>query len=215
MRLSDIKGERTLDVIADIIDPIANIAEDEVASELFKREKLPEGMTANKFLLQRARKAAPALLKGHKGDIISILSTIEGTTPEAYTGTLNLVKLIKDTIDLLTDEAFTTLFYLGAERGFLWLCAGEYRGRSVKAFSRYVFARFEQDAREKAYRVYVTDVLKILAENTAKYSGGSYMKIRYYDLIRPKPEENRTPEEIIGNMKEKIARIGGGDAEPV
>lgn len=34
------------------------------------------------------------------------------------------------------------------------------------------------------------------------------MKIRYYDLIRPKPEENRTPEEIIGNMKEKIARIG-------
>ena len=61
----------------------------------------------------------------------------------------------------------------------------------------------------------MTDVLKILAENTAKYSGGSYMKIRYYDLIRPKPEENRAPEEIIGNMKEKIARIGGGDAEPV
>ena len=28
MKLSDIKGERTLDVIADIIDPIANIAED-------------------------------------------------------------------------------------------------------------------------------------------------------------------------------------------
>ena len=97
----------------------------------------------------------------------------------------------------------------------LWLCAGEYRGRSVKAFARYVFARFEQDAREKAYRVYVTDVLKILAENTAKYSGGSYMKLRYYDLIQPKPEENRTPEEIIWNMKGKIARIGGGDVEPV
>ena len=41
------------------------------------------------------------------------------------------------------------------------------------------------------------------------------MMIRYYDLIQPKPEENRTPEEIIGNMKEKIARIGGGDAESV
>ena len=61
----------------------------------------------------------------------------------------------------------------------------------------------------------MTDALKILAENTAKYSGGSYMKIRYYDLIQPKPEENRTPEEIIGNMKEKIARIWGGDVEPV
>ena len=55
----------------------------------------------------------------------------------------------------------------------------------------------------------MTDALKILAENTATYSSGRYMKIRYYDFIQPKPEENRTPEEIIGNMKEKLARIGG------
>lgn len=117
MRLSDIKGERTLDVIADIIDPIANIAEDEAASALFKREKLPEGMAAKKFLLQRAKKAVPALLKGHKGDIIAILSTIEGTTPEEYAGTLNLVKLMKDTVDLLSDEAFTELFISAQTEG--------------------------------------------------------------------------------------------------
>lgn len=116
MRLSDIKGERTLEVIADIIDPIANIAEDEEASALFKREKLPDGLTAKKFLLQRARKAVPSLLKGHKGDIISILSTIEGITKEEYTASLNLVKLAKDAIDLLTDEAFTTLF-ISAQSG--------------------------------------------------------------------------------------------------
>ena len=51
MRLSDIKGDRTLEVIAEIIDPIANIAEDEEASAMFKREKLPDGMTAKKFLM--------------------------------------------------------------------------------------------------------------------------------------------------------------------
>lgn len=116
MRLSDIKGERTLEVIADIIDPIANIAEDEEASALFKREKLPDGMTAKKFLLQRARKAAPALLKGHKEDIIAILSAIEGTPPEKYAGSLSLVKLIKDTVELLTDEAFGALF-ISAQSG--------------------------------------------------------------------------------------------------
>lgn len=110
MKLSEIKGERTLDVIADIIDPIANIAEDEAASELFRREKLPEGMTAKQFLLKRARRAVPALLKGHKADIIAILSTIEGTSPEDYTGALNMVKLFKDCTDLLTDEAFAALF---------------------------------------------------------------------------------------------------------
>lgn len=116
MKLSEVKGERTFDVIADIIDPIANIAEDEAASNLFRKEKLPDGMTKKSFLLQRARKAVPALLKGHKSDIISILSTIEGTTSEEYTASLNLVKLTKDAIDLITDEAFMTLF-ISAQSG--------------------------------------------------------------------------------------------------
>ena len=116
MKLSDIKGERTLDVIADIIDPIANIAEDEEASNLFRKERLPEGMTKKSFLLQRARKAFPALLKGHKGDIIAILSAIEGTTAEEYTASLNLVKLTKDAIELISDEAFMTLF-ISAQSG--------------------------------------------------------------------------------------------------
>ena len=110
MRLSDIKGDRTLEVIAEIIDPIANIAEDEEASSMFKREKLPEGMTAKKFLLKRVRKSLPVLLKGHKADIIAILSAIEGVSAEEYSGALNLVKLVKDCTDLLTDEAFMELF---------------------------------------------------------------------------------------------------------
>ena len=116
MRLSDIKGDRVFDVIADIIDPIANIASDETASALFKREKLPEGMTAKAFLLERARKAIPALLKGHKSDIIAVLATIEGVSAESYKGALNLVKLMRDATELLTDEAFGALF-LSAQSG--------------------------------------------------------------------------------------------------
>lgn len=116
MKLSDIKGERTLEVIADIIDPIANIAEDEAAAALFKREKLPEGMTEKQFLLARARKAVPALLKGRRKDVIAILSAIAGVDPEEYTASLNLVKLVKDFIDLMTDEAFGQLF-ISAQSG--------------------------------------------------------------------------------------------------
>lgn len=110
MRLSDIKGDRVFDVIADIIDPIANIASDETASALFKREKLPEGMTAKAFLLERARKAVPALLKGHKSDIITVLATIEGISAYDYRASLTLAKLMQDTAELLTDEAFGELF---------------------------------------------------------------------------------------------------------
>ena len=116
MRLSDIQGERVFDVIADIIDPIANIAEDEQASAMFRREKLPEGMTVKQFATQRARKALPALLKGHKCDIIAILASIEGVSAESYKGSLNLVKLMRDATELLTDEAFDALFH-PAQRG--------------------------------------------------------------------------------------------------
>ena len=116
MRLSDIKGDRVFDVIADIIDPIANIASDETASALFKREKLPEGMTAKAFLLERARKAIPALLKGHKSDIITVLATIEGVSSKEYRASLTLAKLMQDAAELLTDEAFGELF-ISAQSG--------------------------------------------------------------------------------------------------
>ena len=116
MRLSDIKGDRVFDVIADIIDPIANIASDEAASALFKREKLPGGMTAKGFLLERARKAVPALLKGHKSDIITVLATIEGVSADDYRASLTLAKLMQDTAELLTDEAFGELF-ISAQSG--------------------------------------------------------------------------------------------------
>lgn len=110
MKLSDIQGDRVFDVIADIIDPIANIAEDKKASAMFRREKLPDGMTAKRFMMQRARKALPVLLKDHKGDIIAILAAIEGVSADAYKDALNLVKLSQDTVELLTDDAFIELF---------------------------------------------------------------------------------------------------------
>lgn len=73
----------------------------------------------------------------------------------------------------------------------------------------------KKQMREKAYRIYVTDALKAITENTAKYAGGSYIKHRYLDLEDQKPEETRTPDEIIGKMKDKIARIGGGGTESI
>ena len=110
MRLSDVKGERTLDVIAEIIEPIANIAEDEVSTEIFSRKKLPEGMTPKQFALRRIKRSVPALIRNHKDDIVTILCTIEGTSEAECKESLNLAKLTKDFLDLLTDEEFIAFF---------------------------------------------------------------------------------------------------------
>lgn len=110
MKLSEIKGERCLDVIADIIEPIALIAEDKEASEIFKRKKVPDGMDAKKFLIGRIRKSVPRLLKSHKAELIQILAIIEGVSPNKYSENLTLAKLMSDCVELLTDDAFASLF---------------------------------------------------------------------------------------------------------
>lgn len=68
-------------------------------------------------------------------------------------------------------------------------------------------AFFQKEEKEKAYRLYVTDALKIITENTAKANGGSYLTGRYAELIEPKKEETRTAEEIINDLKEKMERL--------
>ena len=66
---------------------------------------------------------------------------------------------------------------------------------------------FNKIQRQKIYQMYVTDTLRLIAENSAKINGGSYIKARYIDLIEPAKEEKRTAEEIIDGMKEKLRRL--------
>lgn len=106
MKLSDIKGERVLDVIADIIDPIANMVQDKDIAAMFKREAVPDGMEARDFFAKRMRKGLPVLLKSHKADIIAIMAAIEGVTPGQYAASLDFPKLFTDVMELVTDDAF-------------------------------------------------------------------------------------------------------------
>lgn len=116
MKLSDIKGDRVLDVIADIIDPIANMVQDKDIAAMFKREAVPEGMDAHDFFAKRMCKGLPVLLKGHKADIIAIMAAIEGVTPEQYAASLDFPKLYTDVMELVTDDAFLN-FLSSSETG--------------------------------------------------------------------------------------------------
>ena len=70
---------------------------------------------------------------------------------------------------------------------------------------RYATARFNQHQRDLAYRIYVADCLRMATENTAKMSQGSYTAARFYDIINPKPVDNRSGEEIAADI---IKRAG-------
>ena len=110
MKLSDVKGERVFDVIADIVDPIATIAADEDAAKLFQRDKVPDGMTTWEFFLQKIRESLPSLLRTHKEELIAILCSIKGESRDEYVSTLTFASLFADLTELVTDAEFTSFF---------------------------------------------------------------------------------------------------------
>lgn len=104
MRLSEIRGDRVFDVVADITEPLCNIATDEQASYLFSRSQVPEGMSKEEFVLSKIRKSIPVLMREHKNDLCAILAALEGVPVEEYRESMSMASLVKGVYEILTDE---------------------------------------------------------------------------------------------------------------
>ena len=105
MKLSDIKGERAVEVIADLIEPIANIASDKECADLFSVKPVKgenKNVTARKHLVKKV----PLLLKTHKRDVIQVIATLDGKSVED----MNLFSITAALIGIVQDEALIELF---------------------------------------------------------------------------------------------------------
>ncbi len=105
MRLSDVKGERTFEVVADIIEPVYRIAQDEAAVEMLSPKPCPDGEDPKHFMARRLVAGVPALLRSHKGDLVAIMAAIEGEDAEEYAESLDLAKLVVSLTELVSDPA--------------------------------------------------------------------------------------------------------------
>ena len=72
---------------------------------------------------------------------------------------------------------------------------------------RYATARFNQHQRDLAYRIYVTDCLRIETENTARFiNGGSYKTIGFYEIIRTGKEKELKPGDAKTSICKKLRK---------
>lgn len=55
--------------------------------------------------------------------------------------------------------------------------------------------------------IYFGECLRIITENTAKAAGGAYIQVKLTDILEPRKEEQRTADEIIGNIRGKIDKM--------
>lgn len=110
MKLSDIKGDACLDVLADITGPVIALAQDKEVRDLFSGNGCPEGMDRYQYATECVKNGLPKLVKSHKADVIQILAALDQKTAEEYADGLTLAKLMADLVELLTDEDFGSFF---------------------------------------------------------------------------------------------------------
>lgn len=110
MHLSEIKGEQAIEVMANMIGPIANLAADNEFMGIFKPSDTEGGANAREAALQRLTKAIPALLVTHKADFVQLLAAVNLADPDEYAEGLTVPKLLHDVVELLTDKELLAFF---------------------------------------------------------------------------------------------------------
>lgn len=97
MKLSDFKGEEALDILADLLDPVAIIAGDKEVKAIYNsgRPKL--------YLVKY-------IIKNHKKEIIEILAILDKEDPATYAEKLTLITLPTKVIELFNDKDLQELF---------------------------------------------------------------------------------------------------------
>ncbi len=76
---------------------------------------------------------------------------------------------------------------------------------------RYVESKIEEKEVESAYRVFISEGIKILTKNTGSDRERQIMNMNFAQYMEKmkKPPETRTPEEIITGIKDKLNSLGG------
>ena len=100
MKLSDIKGERALEVMADLIDPMTEIAQDKILVGLLRMRNIKEAVKLG--------------LRNHRKCMLEILAILNQQDPETYEP--NLVEIPKMLLELLNDKELLDLFSSQAEQ---------------------------------------------------------------------------------------------------
>lgn len=97
MRLSDIKGEKALDLLVDLIDPITLIMADEKIIQTYHSNK-------PRIILIKD------LINYHKKEILTILALLNEEDPATYSP--SIIVLPKMLLDLMNDPELADLFHL-------------------------------------------------------------------------------------------------------
>ena len=95
MKLSEIKGEKAIDAMADLLEPLSVMFADPEIQKSIKNEE-------PKLLLVKK------ILKAHKREAIKIMAILDGEKPETYE--VSLLKIPMKLLEIMNDPEIQSLF---------------------------------------------------------------------------------------------------------
>ena len=96
-KLSEIRGEDALDILADLIEPASEFGTDKLFAELVRKNDKTG--------------AVRQAIKGHKKAVLTIMAILEGEDPKTYQP--SLLRLPTMLIELFNDPELIALFTSG------------------------------------------------------------------------------------------------------
>lgn len=99
MKLSEIKGEKALDMFAELLEPISKIVSDKEITEIMKNGKMAA-------VVKKA-------IQNHKKSVIEVLAILEGKKTDEYE--CNLLSLPIKLLDILNDPYLKEAFILQSQ----------------------------------------------------------------------------------------------------
>jgi len=103
MKLSDVKGSRSADVVADVIAFVCALGSEDEINALLTSQK-------TKNNTEFARAFYPIVFKKYKKELYEALGSIEGCGAKAYAAKADPATLFNDFAGLLSDPMFQELF---------------------------------------------------------------------------------------------------------
>ena len=197
MRLSDIKGERCLEVIADLIEPGDQHREGSARRAFLQSRGGSRGEDGGGSRGGEARGVRPRPPSKHKHDVIAILAALEGVDPKEYAEQLDMAKLINGRDGAADRRGPACFFYPSPRRrGDPRRASGTTRGpRRAAPFLRYAAMRRKRETDDLLFRLYLS------GERQAGCDGQGYGE-EPGDLMRVE-EDPRSGEEIAAEVIER------------
>ena len=95
MKLSEIRGEKAIDVLADLIEPL---------SEIFSDDEIVKGVRGNANKMELIK----LVLRNHKTAVLTVLALLDGEDPANYNPTL--ISIPSKVLEVLNDPDVAALF---------------------------------------------------------------------------------------------------------